>query len=135
MKPFLILLTLLLASCAPKTEQAVQPAESAAQTQAEAQDVRVADLRAALESGAYLLDVRTQAEFDEGHIDGAKLIPLNELAGRLAEVPADKTVYVICRSGNRSAQASAMLRAAGKDVRNVLGGMNDWVAAGYPVSQ
>lgn len=99
------------------------------------QTVPVSELRAALAKGAYLLDVRTPAEYAAGHIKGAKLIPLAELPRRLNEVPKNRAVYVICRSGARSAQASALLREAGRRAVNVGGGMNDWVRAGFPVTR
>lgn len=57
------------------------------------------------------------------------------MEARAGEVPADRPVYVICRSGSRSAQASAIPKKAGKDVINVGGGMNNWIAAGYPVTK
>lgn len=95
--------------------------------------VSVSALNSAVRSGAYVLDVRTPAEYAEGHIAGALNLPLDTLHARAAEVPADRPVYVICRSGARSAQASALLKEAGRDPRNVGGGMNDWVAAGFPV--
>lgn len=97
--------------------------------------VSVQDLKTAVDSGASVLDVRTPQEFAEGHIASAVNLPLDEVAARASEVPGDKLVYVICRSGNRSAQASELLKKAGKDVKNVSGGMNDWMAAGYPVTQ
>ena len=97
--------------------------------------ISVAQLKPAVDSGAYLLDVRTPAEFAEGHIASAINLPLDEVEGRASEVPADRPVYVICRSGNRSAQASTILKKAGRDVTNVGGGMNDWIAAGYPVTR
>lgn len=97
--------------------------------------VSVADLHAAAGQGAYVLDVRTPQEFAEGHIAGAVNLPLDQVQARAAEVPQGQPVYVFCRSGNRSRQASEWLSAAGKDVRNVAGGMNDWVAAGYPVTR
>ncbi|RJF71892.1 rhodanese-like domain-containing protein [Deinococcus cavernae] len=112
----------LLMSCAPK-QTGTYPT------------VSVQDLKTAVDSGASVLDVRTQQEFAEGHIASAVNLPLDEVAARASKVPGDKPVYVICRSGNRSAQASELLKKAGKDVKNVGGGMNDWVAAGYPVTQ
>lgn len=96
--------------------------------------VTVKDLKAAVDRGASVLDVRTPAEFAEGHIAGAVNLPLDQVEARADEVPGDRPVYVICRSGNRSAQASVILKKANRDVRNVGGGMNDWGAAGYPVS-
>lgn len=88
------------------------------------------------EASALVLDVRETWEYREGHVPGSTLIPLGEVEARAAEVPADKPVFVICRSGNRSAQASEILARAGKkDIRNVEGGMLAWQAAGYPVER
>ncbi|MFC6592617.1 rhodanese-like domain-containing protein [Deinococcus lacus] len=99
------------------------------------QTVDVAALRAAqqAQSGTYVLDVRTPGEYAAGHIEGAVLLPLQELPQRLSEVPAGQPVYVVCRSGKRSAQASRLLAEAGQTPLNVVGGMNAWTAAGYPV--
>lgn len=97
--------------------------------------VSVAQLQTAVDGGAYLLDVRTPAEFAGGHVASAVNLPLDEVEARAGEVPADRPVYVICRSGSRSAQASAILSRAGRDVTNVGGGMDDWIAAGYPVTR
>lgn len=85
-------------------------------------------------AGAYLLDVREQSEWNEGHINGAVLIPLGELSTRLSEIPADRDVLIICRSGNRSAQARDQLRSAGyPNTTSIDGGMNAWITAGLPV--
>lgn len=85
-------------------------------------------------AGAYLLDVREQSEWNEGHINGAVLIPLGQLSTRLSEIPADRDVLIICRSGNRSAQARDELRAAGyPNTTSINGGMNAWITAGLPV--
>jgi rhodanese-related sulfurtransferase len=89
-----------------------------------------ADLR---DAGAVVLDVREPAEWAEGHIPGATLIPLGELARRVSELPDDETIVVICRSGNRSAQGRDILRAAGYEATSVDGGMTAWRAAGLPV--
>jgi rhodanese-related sulfurtransferase len=97
--------------------------------------ISVARLKTAVDSGAYVLDVRTPAEFAEGHIASAINLPLDQVEARANGVPSDRLVYVICRSGNRSAQASTILNKAGRDVQNVGGGMNDWIAAGYPVTR
>lgn len=81
----------------------------------------------------FLLDVRTQEEFDDGYIEGATLIPDYELASRLDEVPEDVMILVYCRSGRRSVDASNILINAGHtDVYNMLGGINDWKDAQYP---
>ena len=85
------------------------------------------------EEGAFLLDVRTQQEWDEFHAPQATLIPLDELASRVDEVPTDQDVVVICRSGNRSQVGRDTLLAAGHpSATSVDGGMNAWANAGYP---
>lgn len=82
---------------------------------------------------AFILDVREPWEYEQGHIKGAQLIPLGELSTRLDELPENGPIHVVCRSGNRSAQASALLVQAGRsDVINISGGMLAWAAAGLP---
>ncbi len=82
---------------------------------------------------AVIIDVRTPEEYRQGHIPGVALIPLNELADRLDEIPKDKKVLLICRSGNRSAQGTKLLRNKGfANVYNVSGGMNQWAG---PIEQ
>ena len=86
-----------------------------------------------VEEGAFLLDVRTPEEWDDFHAPQATLIPLDELASRVDEVPTDRDVVVICRSGNRSQVGRDTLLAAGHpSATSVDGGMNAWAAAGYP---
>ena len=83
-----------------------------------------------------LIDVREDWEYAEGHIPGATLIPLGQVPDRLAEIPKDKTVVAVCRSGNRSGQATNFLRQQGFDnVHNMQGGMNAWSQAGFEVEQ
>lgn len=85
-------------------------------------------------AGTFILDVRQPDEWAAGHIPNATLIPLPELADRVNEVPSDREVIIVCRSGNRSAQARDLLKEAGfTNVTSMAGGMNDWTAAGYPV--
>lgn len=81
----------------------------------------------------WLLDVREPEEWGAGHAPGATHIPLGELGARSGEIPADQTVYVICRSGNRSAHATHALNGAGWRAVNVAGGMHEWEAAGRPM--
>jgi rhodanese-related sulfurtransferase len=82
---------------------------------------------------AYLLDVREPEEWLAGHAPDAVHIPLGELAARVAEVPNDRDVYIICRSGARSAQAVIALNDAGWQTANVRGGMHAWHAEGRPM--
>ncbi|WP_018683500.1 rhodanese-like domain-containing protein [Actinokineospora enzanensis] len=86
-----------------------------------------------LPEGATLLDVREQEEWDAGHAPDALHIPMGEIAGRLAELPADGPVYVICRMGGRSARVTEYLNGNGWDATNVDGGMQSWAALGHPV--
>ncbi len=88
---------------------------------------------ASVPDGAWLLDVREDDEWQAGHAPGATHIPLGQLGTRAAEVPKTETVYVICRSGGRSARAAFALVGAGWDAVNVAGGMQDWAAAGKPM--
>ena len=75
--------------------------------------VSVAQAAALREEGALILDVREQSEWEQGHIEGATLIPLGQLFQRSAELPTDQTIVVVCRSGNRSAQGRDILETAG----------------------
>jgi rhodanese-related sulfurtransferase len=84
--------------------------------------------------GAWLLDVREDDEWAAGHAPGARHIPLGQLGARTAEVPQDRAVYVICRSGVRSGQAAQALCGGGWEAINVAGGMQDWAAAGRPMA-
>jgi rhodanese-related sulfurtransferase len=121
------------AAGAPATAPAASaPAGAVAALPAE---VSTADALALRESGAFVLDVRQPDEWNAVHIPGATLIPLGELSSRLSEVPKDRQVLVVCRSGNRSAQGRDILLGAGfPSVTSLAGGMNDWAAAGYPTT-
>lgn len=86
------------------------------------------------QQGDFLLDVRTQEEWDDFHIPGTTLIPLDELASRVSEVPSDQNVVVVCRSGNRSQTGRDILLDAGfTAVTSMDGGVSDWRDAGYPI--
>ncbi|NMP21884.1 rhodanese-like domain-containing protein [Sulfobacillus harzensis] len=76
---------------------------------------------------ALIVDVREASEYRAGHIPRAKHISLSQLVHRLREVPRDKTVVVVCRSGNRSSRAAELLMEAGyRNVYNMSGGMQNW---------
>lgn len=83
-----------------------------------------------------LIDVRTPGEYQhDGHIDGSRLLPLSSLVARVNEIPQDKTVVCVCRSGSRSYTACEMLAGRGyKNVVNLSGGMIGWKRAGLPYS-
>lgn len=81
-----------------------------------------------------LIDVRTVGEFKQGHLKGAKNIPLDRIENKLDKIPRDKTVVVMCRSGNRSRMACSKLAQAGYDnITNFKGGIIAWQIAGYDV--
>ena len=83
--------------------------------------------------GSYLLDVREDDEWTAGHAPEAVHIPLGQLGGLAGQVPKDQPVYVICRAGSRSAQATQAMGASGWDVTNVSDGMQGWGRAGRPM--
>lgn len=83
-----------------------------------------------------VLDVRTPAEYDAGHVPHAVNIPHDQLAGRLDELDAtpDQPIVVYCKSGARSAKAASVLLAAGYDnVHHLTGDMDGWRASGRPI--
>ncbi|RKR89368.1 rhodanese-related sulfurtransferase [Micromonospora pisi] len=87
-----------------------------------------------VDADAYLLDVREPDEWAAGHAPGAHHLPMMEVPARLAELPTDQDVVVVCRSGGRSGQVVSYLLGNGWDnVRNLDGGMQEWAAAGRPL--
>lgn len=85
------------------------------------------------DAGAFILDVRQPEEWNEFHVPDSTLIPLGELASRVDELPRDREIVVVCRSGNRSAQARDILLDAGfTEATSMAGGLVQWKAAGYP---
>ncbi|PID87186.1 MAG: sulfurtransferase [Chloroflexi bacterium] len=107
------------------------------QTQSSIKHVSAAELNTMLDSDEefVLIDVRSPREYQhEGHVRGARLLPLQALSHRTDELPKDKTVVCICRSGARSYFACEQLVAAGfESVVNVNDGMIGWKMAGYAV--
>ncbi len=99
----------------------------------------VEDLRDQLASSAppLVLDVRSKEEFGfHGHIAGAKLMPVQVLPKRLAEIPADRQLVCVCRTDRRSERAARYLLAQGFDAVMVMtGGMQAWTNAGLPVER
>lgn len=82
---------------------------------------------------ALVVDVRQNAEWKTGHIQGAIHIPLGALSSRMNQLPNGKTIVTVCASGHRSAVAARTLTRAGHDVLNLRGGMNAWARAGLPL--
>lgn len=73
-----------------------------------------------------VVDVREPDEFAEGHIPGCRLLSLGSLAQRMGELPTDRPLVLVCRSGARSAMATQALNQAGYDAANMAGGMLAW---------
>lgn len=83
-----------------------------------------------------LIDVRTAAEYADGHLAKAKVIPLQELESRLGEIDKSKPVLLYCRSGHRSGNALKILVGKGyNQAKHMEGGISAWQAAGLPVTK
>ena len=99
--------------------------------------VDLAVARAEHEAGrAVLIDIREPAEHASGVARGAQLLPMRQLAARLAEIPTDprRPVLLICNTQNRSSATARALRQRGfAHVRYVQGGMSEWVRRGWPI--
>lgn len=86
--------------------------------------------------GPYLLDVRTPGEFEQFRLEGASLIPIDQLLKRLSEVPKNQPILVYCAVGSRSAQVVNYLARQGyPEVYNLYGGIYSWAQKGYPILQ
>jgi rhodanese-related sulfurtransferase len=96
-------------------------------------EVDLSTFAAAHRAGAAVIDVREPVEYADGHVPGAVLVPLGQVAGRAGELPRGVPVYVICASGNRSLTAAKVLVRAGVDAWSVAGGTGAWQRAGGPV--
>jgi len=83
-----------------------------------------------------LIDVRTAEEYSDGHLAGAKLIPVREIGKRLAEIDKKKPVLLYCRSGHRSGNALKILQEQGyTEAKHIEGGITAWQAAGLPITR
>ena len=96
-------------------------------------EIDVSEARQRVAAGAVLLDVRQADEWDAGHADAARWIPMGEVVARRAELPEGQPIVVICRSGARSGRVTQALVQAGHDAVNLAGGMQAWADAGLPV--
>ncbi|MGH8983625.1 MAG: rhodanese-like domain-containing protein [Acidimicrobiia bacterium] len=95
--------------------------------------VEAAEGHALVEEGAFLLDVREPDEWEAGHAPAAVHVPMKEVQARQAELPNDRRIVAVCRSGGRSAAVAEALNAWGFDAVNLAGGLHAWEAAGLPV--
>lgn len=97
----------------------------------------VVGLKEQLENGEiHLVDVREEMEFAGGRISGASCLPLGEIEKRHEELDHSKPIYVMCRTGRRSAEAQARLKALGfENVINVVGGIEAWKKEALPIER
>jgi len=109
---------------------------------ADSKNIAVEEAKRNIAEGKYglVLDVRTPEEFrgDLGHIQGSRLLPIQELEGRLGEIAEykEKNILVYCASGGRSSRATSLLAEKGfSRVENMMGGMKEWNKKGYPVER
>ncbi len=89
------------------------------------------------ESSSIIIDVREDNEYTAMHIAGALHLPLQTIPKHLNRIPKDKTIYLICQGGIRSAQAANWLaeKAGYTKLINVEGGMTAWLQAGFPIEE
>jgi rhodanese-related sulfurtransferase len=96
-------------------------------------EVDLESFAAAHADGAFVIDVREPHEYVEGHVPGAKLIPLADLPQQTAGLASREPVYVICASGHRSLSAAQFLARRGIDAKSVADGTTGWINRGLPV--
>jgi rhodanese-related sulfurtransferase len=129
-----LLLALLAISSLSITACGTAPGAGAKAPAVQPDEISVDEAYQKYQEGVFLLDVRTQEEWDEYHAPNTTLIPLDELEGRLDELPQNEEIVVVCRSGNRSQVGRDILRNNGfEQTTSMSGGLKAWRAAGYPI--
>jgi rhodanese-related sulfurtransferase len=93
-------------------------------------EVSAAEAKQIIDGGSQLVDVRTDVEFEAGHIPGARHIPVADLQREAAGLSKDAPILIYCRSGNRSGPAAAAFAASGWDAHSIEGGLLAWHEAG-----
>ena len=83
--------------------------------------------------GAFIIDVREPDEWADGHVEGSLHMPMQTVPERLAELPRDRQIVVLCAVGARSAHVTAWLVGEGFDAVNVDGGIHAWANAARPL--
>lgn len=96
-------------------------------------EITVDELADRIEAGAVVYDVREPSEWFEARVPGVVLIPLQTIPDAAPEVPKDRPVHLICRSGARSMAAAEILAVSGCDPVNVAGGTSAWIESGRAV--
>jgi rhodanese-related sulfurtransferase len=112
------------------------PASISATQTITSMEISPAQAFAKFQQGAFFLDVRSQDEWNQFHIKGSTLIPLDQLSDRLTELPEDQDIVVVCLSGHRSQSGTAILLQAGFTCVSCLsGGLQAWMDANYPIEK
>lgn len=96
--------------------------------------IGIPELAAARDRGDVVVDVRERFEYVSGHVPGAVHMPMHTVPLRVAELPQDRPLYLVCETGNRSWQVAAFLARQGLQAVNVDGGTSAWRAAGQPIT-
>jgi rhodanese-related sulfurtransferase len=139
--PFIILIVAWVVYSVIQPSVSIQPQTTTSSTaisggqQLGYKTISVSDASAMIQSSSNLLvvDVRTPQEYAQGHLKGAINIPLSDLPLRMSGLDRNRPILVYCRTGSRSAQASAILVKAGfTQVYNMDGGITAWINSGYP---
>ena len=95
-----------------------------------ATEVTISELAEAIHNNGFVLDVREDHEWQDGHVPTAIHIPMNDVPNRLAELDDGARIFVVCRSGGRSLTIANYLEGLGYDVVSVAGGTQDWIDSG-----
>ena len=93
-------------------------------------EVSATEAKQLIDAGAELIDVRTEVEYDAGHIPGARHIPLSDVQRESSTLDRDKGIVIYCRAGNRSGPAADAFAASGWDAHSIEGGLLSWAEAG-----
>lgn len=99
-----------------------------------ATEVTIGELADVIERGGFVLDVREDDEWEDGHVPNATHIPMNEVSENMDKIDDGARVFVICRSGKRSMTVANFLESQGLDVVSVAGGTDAWVSSGRELS-
>jgi rhodanese-related sulfurtransferase len=93
-------------------------------------EVSPPDAKKLIDSGSQVVDVRTDVEFEAGHIPGSRHIPVADLQRESSGLAKEQPLVIYCRSGNRSAPAAEAFAASGWDAHSIEGGLLAWHEAG-----
>jgi len=99
-----------------------------------ATEVSIEELADVIEHGGFVLDVREDDEWVEGHVPNAHHIPMNEVANQVDKLDDGARIFIICRSGGRSMTVANYLESQGFDVVSVAGGTQAWIASNRELS-